>query len=417
MRQNQPRHRRRHGASLATLDRLPIGERAIIAAVRGEGALRDRLLDMGLTPGTQVMMRKVAPMGDPMELHLRGYELTLRGSDAQHIDIEREEHGYRTGRESELRENDAVQSADRHEPARRKFPGVTVERKDGVIRGHKDATVVDLPGIYSLSPYTSEELITREFITNQHPDAIVNIVDATNIERNHYLSIQLLEMGVPMVIALNMMDEVRKNGGAIRVDAMQQELGVPIVPISASRNEGIDELIRVTMKTAASKQRPRRQDFCTGATHRTVHAVAHLIEDHAERAGVSPRFAATKVVEGDEPMMKSLALSEQETASIDSSIREMEDALSTDRKAAIADMRYSFIEKLCRDTVVKPKENIQHARSVRIDNVLTNKYLALPVFLLIMALVFWLTFGVIGSFLSDLLAAASTPRPPRCAMR
>ncbi len=284
------------------------------------------------------------------------------------------------------------------------FPGVTVEKKDGVIRGHKDATVVDLPGIYSLSPYTSEEMITRDFITKQHPDGIINIVDATNIERNLYLSIQLLEMGVPMVIALNMMDEVRESGGTIKVKAMQEELGVPVIPISASKNDGVSELIEVTIKTAAVRQRPKRQDFCTGATHRTVHAVAHLIEDHAERIKVSARFAATKVVEGDAPMIEALQLSAQEISSIDSSIKEMEDALKTDRKAAIADMRYSFIEKLCSMTVVKPKENKQHARSVRIDSVLTHKYLAIPVFLLMMGLIFWLTFGVIGSLLSDLLA-------------
>ena len=284
------------------------------------------------------------------------------------------------------------------------FPGVTVERKDGIIRGHKDTTVVDLPGIYSLSPYTSEEMITRDFIMKQRPDGIINIVDATNIERNLYLSIQLIEMGVPMVIALNMMDEVRANGGTIKVMAMQEELGVPVVPISASKNEGIGELIEVTIKTAMARQRPKRQDFCTGATHRTVHAVAHLIEDHAERIGIPPRFAATKVVEGDKPIIEALGLSEQEASSIDSSIREMEDALKTDRKAAIADMRYKFIEKLCANTVVKPKENKQHARSVRIDGILTHKYLAIPVFLLIMGLVFWLTFGVIGSLLSDLLA-------------
>lgn len=286
------------------------------------------------------------------------------------------------------------------------FPGVTVERKDGVIRGRKDLTVVDLPGIYSLSPYTSEEIVTRDFITKQRPDGIINIVDATNIERNLYLSIQLIEMGVPMVIALNMMDEVRGSGGTIRIKAMQDELGVPVVPISASKNEGVDELIDIAIKTASARQKPRRQDFCSGATHRTVHAVAHLIEDHAERIGVPPRFAATKVVEGDAPMIGALALSAQELSSIDSSIREMEDALQTDRKAAIADMRYSFIEKLCADTVVKPKENKQHARSVRIDSILTHKFLAMPVFLGIMGLVFWLTFGVIGSFLSDLLAGA-----------
>ncbi len=284
------------------------------------------------------------------------------------------------------------------------FPGVTVESKDGVIRSHKDTTVVDLPGIYSLSPYTSEEIITRDFITKQRPDGIINIVDATNIERNLYLSIQLIEMGVPMVIALNMMDEVRINGGTIRVKAMSEELGVPVVPISASKNEGIDELIDVAIKTAGHKQRPKRQDFCTGPTHRTVHAVAHLIEDHAERAGISPRFAATKIVEGDAPMIEALQLSDKELNSIENSIREMEDALSTDRKAAIADMRYTFIEALCEKTVVKPKENKQHARSVRIDNILTHKFLAIPMFLAIMGVVFWLTFGVIGSFLSDLLA-------------
>lgn len=284
------------------------------------------------------------------------------------------------------------------------FPGVTVESKDGVIRSHKDTTVVDLPGIYSLSPYTSEEIITRDFITKQRPDGIINIVDATNIERNLYLSIQLIEMGVPMVIALNMMDEVRINGGTIRVKAMSEELGVPVVPISASKNEGIDELIDVSIKTAGHKQRPKRQDFCTGPTHRTVHAVAHLIEDHAERAGIAPRFAATKIVEGDAPMIEALQLSDKELNSIENSIREMEDALSTDRKAAIADMRYTFIEALCEKTVVKPKENKQHARSVRIDNILTHKFLAIPMFLAIMGVVFWLTFGVIGSFLSDLLA-------------
>ena len=284
------------------------------------------------------------------------------------------------------------------------FPGVTVDRKDGIIRSHKDTTVVDLPGIYSLSPYTSEEIITRDFITKERPDGIINIVDATNIERNLYLSLQLLEMGVPVVIALNMMDEVRVNGGTIRVKAMSEQLGVPVVPISASKNEGIDELIDVIVKTAGRKQQPKKQDFCTGPVHRTIHAVAHLIEDHAERTGFSPRFAATKIVEGEALMIDSLMLTDKEQCSIENSIREMEDALQTDRKAAIADMRYCFIESVCAVTVVKPKENKQHARSVRIDNLLTNKYLAIPMFLAIMGVVFWLTFGVIGSFLSDLLA-------------
>lgn len=246
--------------------------------------------------------------------------------------------------------------------------------------------------------------MTRDFLVREKPDVIINIVDAMNIERNMYLTLQLMTLEVPMVIALNMMDEVRGSGGTIRVDAMQQELGVPVVPISASKNEGISELIDVALKTASLRQKPKRQDFCSGATHRTVHAVAHLIEDHADRVGVPSRFAATKVIEGDKPMTEALQLSEQEAASIDSSIREMEDALQTDRKAAIADMRYCFIEKLCADTVVKPRENKQHARSVRIDSLLTNKFLALPLFLVIMGVIFWLTFGVIGSFLSDLLA-------------
>lgn len=284
------------------------------------------------------------------------------------------------------------------------FPGVTVEGKDGVIRGHKDTVVVDLPGTYSLSPYSSEEIVTRDFVTKKHPDGIINIVDATNIERNLYLSMQLIELNVPIVIALNMMDEVRSNGGTIKVKKMQEELGVPVVPISASKNEGIDELIEVAIRTAEAKQSPKRVDFCSGATHRTIHAVAHLIEDHGERIGVPAKFAATKVVEGDEMMLRALRLSEQEERSIHSSIREMENVLGTDRKAAIADMRYNFIDKLCSETVIKPKENKQHMRSVRIDHVLTSKYFAIPIFLLIMGLIFWLTFGVIGSYLSDLLA-------------
>jgi ferrous iron transport protein B len=284
------------------------------------------------------------------------------------------------------------------------FPGVTVERKDGVIRGHKDVVVVDLPGTYSLSPYSSEEIVTRDFVTKRHLDGIINIVDATNIERNLYLSMQIIELNIPMVIALNMMDEVRSNGGTIKVKKMHEELGVPVVPISASKNEGIDELIDVAIRTAETKQHPNRLDFCFGATHRTIHAVAHLIEDHAERIGISPRFAATKVVEGDALMLQALRPSEQEARSIDSSIREMESVLGTDRKAAIADMRYTFIDKLCGETVIKPKENKQHLRSVQADLVLTSKYFAIPIFLLIIGLIFWLTFGVIGSYLSDLLA-------------
>ena len=285
------------------------------------------------------------------------------------------------------------------------FPGVTVERKAGTIRGHKDATVVDLPGIYSLSPYTHEEIVTRDFLLKENPDGILNIVDATNIERNLYLTLQLIELNLPMVVCLNMMDEVRNNGGTIHIQALENALGVPVVPIAASKNEGIDELIDRLLMVTTKKQKPLRQDFCTGPVHRCIHAVAHLIEDHAERIDVPPRFAATKLVEGDEPMTKALALDQNEQELLEHSVTEMEHELQTDREAALADMRYSFIEKLCAQCVVKPKESKEHRRSVRIDAVLTNKYAAIPIFLGIMLLIFWLTFGVIGSALSDLLSA------------
>ena len=284
------------------------------------------------------------------------------------------------------------------------FPGVTVESKEGVIRGYKDATVVDLPGIYSLSPYTNEEIVTRDFLLKNKPDGIINIVDATNIERNLYLSMQLIELHIPMVIALNMMDEVRANGGTIKIDKLQEELGVPVVPISASKNEGIDELIETAVRTAQNRQYPRRQDFCSGAVHRAIHSIAHLVEDHAERIHTPPRFAATKLVEGDEPMLNALNLSDNEKDMVEHAVTEMERELDTDREAALADMRYTFIDHLCADTVVKCGESKEHARSVKMDNLLTNKYLAIPIFLLIMLLIFWLTFGVIGSFLSDLLS-------------
>ena len=283
------------------------------------------------------------------------------------------------------------------------FPGVTVDRKDGVIRGHKDATVVDLPGIYSLSPYTSEEIVTRDFLLNEHPNGIINIIDATNIERNLYLSMQLIELNLPMVIALNMMDEVRANGGTIDISKLQQEIGVPVVPISASKNEGVEELIRTAIETAEQRRLPTRQDFCSGAVHRAIHAIAHLVEDHAERIHVPPRFAAVKLVEGDAPMLEALKLSDNEKDMVEHSVTEMELELGTDREAALADMRYTFIERLCRDTVVKNGESKGYLRSVKIDSVLTHKYFAIPIFLCIMMLVFWLTFGVIGSFLSDLL--------------
>ena len=284
------------------------------------------------------------------------------------------------------------------------FPGVTVDQKAGSIRGHSDATVVDLPGIYSLSPYSSEEIVTRDFLLKQHPDGIINIVDATNIERNLYLSMQLIELNIPMVIALNMMDEVRANRGTIKIEAFQKAIGVPVVPISASKNEGVEELIDLTIETASVKRVPKRQDFCSGAVHRTIHSIAHMVEDHAQRIHVPPRFAATKLVEGDAPMMEALRLSDNEKDMIQHDVTEMERELNTDHEAALADMRYSFIEKLCANTVVKMGESKEHRRSLRIDRVLTGKYLAIPIFLLIMVLIFWLTFGVIGKFFSDLLS-------------
>ena len=288
------------------------------------------------------------------------------------------------------------------------FPGVTVERKDGAIRGHRDVTVVDLPGIYSLSPYSNEEIVTRDFLLNGHPDGIINIVDATNIERNLYLSMQLIELDIPMVIALNMMDEVRANGGTIRIAEFQNQIGVPVVPISASKNEGIEELIETMLEVAEAKRRPKRQDFCSGAVHRTIHSIAHLVEDHAQRIHVPPRFAATKLVEGDGPMLEALRLSDNEKDMVLHDVTEMERELGTDREAALADMRYTFIEGLCAATVVKMGESKEHRRSVAVDSVLTNKYLAIPIFLLIMMLVFWLTFGLIGKWLSDLLSVGIT---------
>ena len=283
------------------------------------------------------------------------------------------------------------------------FPGVTVDSKVGKIRGTGDE-VVDLPGIYSLSPYTNEEVVTRDFLTRQHPDGIINIIDATNIERNFYLTLQLLQLNIPMVVALNMMDEVRANGGTIKVNILKEELGVPVIPISANKNEGVDELIETALKVAKTRRRPRRQDFCAGPVHRTLHAVAHLVEDHAEQIGIPAPFVASKLVERDEPLLKSLNLSDNEIDMIEHSVTEMEREMDTDRKAAIADMRYTFIDKVVRDAVVKPRESLQHTRSVRIDRVLTNKYLAIPIFLCIMFSIFALTFGTIGSWLSDLLA-------------
>lgn len=284
------------------------------------------------------------------------------------------------------------------------FPGVTVDSKVGNIRGTHDE-VVDLPGIYSLSPYTQEEIVTRDFLTGEHPDGIINIVDATNIERNFYLTLQLLQLDIPMVVALNMMDEVRANGGTIKVNILKEELGVPVIPIAASKNEGVDELIETALRTAKAKRRPKRQDFCSGPVHRTLHAVAHLVEDHAENIGIPAPFVASKLVERDQPLLDSLRLSENEIDMIEHSVTEMECEMQTDRKAAIADMRYTFIDGIVRDAVVKPKESLQHSRSVKIDRVLTNRYLAIPIFLCIMFFIFAITFGTIGSWFSDLLGS------------
>ena len=419
---------------MLTLGDLHIGQDAIIRVVGGEGELRHHLLDMGLTPGTEVTLRKTAPMGDPIEVELRGYELTLRLADAQKIEID---SVHATDRAAPSEERHKVvahpgvgeldKAASYHE---RKagapiaagapltfalagnqncgkttlfnqltgsnqhvgnFPGVTVDRKDGVIRNHKEATVTDLPGIYSLSPYSNEEIVTRDFILSEHPSGIINIVDASNIERNLYLTMQLMELDTPMVLALNMMDEVRANGGTIMVNQLEETLGIPVVPISAAKNEGIDELIEHAVHVARYRELPGR----------CIHSVGHLIEDHAAAAGLPLRFAATKLVEGDTLIEKALQLNPNETDILGHAIAEMETVTGLDREAALADMRFTFIEKLCSATVVKPGESLEHKRSVAIDKILTGKYTALPCFAGIMALVFWLTFGVVGSTLSD----------------
>ena len=438
---------------MLTLGDLHIGQDAIIRVVGGEGELRHHLLDMGLTPGTEVTLRKTAPMGDPIEVELRGYELTLRLADAQKIGID---SVHATDRAAPSEERHKVvahpgvgeldKAASYHE---RKagapiaagapltfalagnqncgkttlfnqltgsnqhvgnFPGVTVDRKDGVIRNHKEATVTDLPGIYSLSPYSNEEIVTRDFILSERPSGIINIVDASNIERNLYLTMQLMELDTPMVLALNMMDEVRANGGTIMVNQLEEMLGIPVVPISAAKNEGIDELIEHAIHVARYRELPGRIDFCTagsdpadprGAVHRCIHSIGHLIEDHAAAAGLPLRFAATKLVEGDTLIEKALQLNPNETDILGHAIAEMETVTGLDREAALADMRFTFIEKLCSATVVKPGESLEHKRSVAIDKILTGKYTALPCFAGIMALVFWLTFGVVGSTLSD----------------
>ncbi len=432
-----------------TLDRLEIGKDAIIKAVRCEEvSLRKHILDMGLTPGTEVTLVKVAPLGDPMELVVRGYSLTLRREDAGKIEITGVHNANNVRKSNERRAQVAHPGVGEGEYRVRKkgdvipdgepvrfalagnqncgkttlfnqltgsnqhvgnFPGVTVDSKDGVIKNHPEATITDLPGIYSLSPYTNEEVVTREFLIRGRPDGIINILDATNIERNLFLTLQLIELDIPMVIALNMMDEVRENGGTIHVNELERELGIPVVPISASKNEGIGELVEHALHVAKFREHPGRMDFCTpssdgsGAVHRCIHAVAHLIEDHAAAAKIPLKFAATKLVEGDKLIEDALKLDGNEKEMIEHVLVQLEDESGMEPMAALADMRFRFIESICEKTVVKPKESRERARSRKIDRILTGKYTAIPAFIAIMALVFWLTFGVIGSFLSDLM--------------
>ena len=431
-----------------TLKELKIGESAVIKTVGGEGALRQHFLDMGVIPGAETTVVKFAPMGDPMELQIHGYELTLRLDDADKIEIERISERARKHEGPKAISNTAhpglgeegkyhVKGDGSPLPAGERltyalvgnqncgkttlfnqltgsnqhvgnFPGVTVDRKDGQIKGHSNTSITDLPGIYSMSPYTNEEIVSRNFVLESKPKAIINIVDATNIERNLYLTMQLLEMDIPMVIALNMMDEVTGNHGSIDVNKMEGMLGVPIVPISAAKNEGVDELVRHAIHIAKHQERPGRQDFCSendfgGAVHRCIHAVCHLIEDHAVAADIPLRFAATKLIEGDELILKKLALDENEKETLDHLILQMEKERGLDRSAAIADMRFTFIEKVCESTVVKPKESKEHVRSQQIDRILTGKYTAIPCFVVIMLAVFYLTFNVIGAWLQGLL--------------
>ncbi len=431
-----------------TLKELEIGKSAVITSVGGSGALRQHFLDMGVIPGAEVTAEKLAPMGDPMELQIHGYELTLRLGEAAQIDIEpisertRKHHGASDINKSVhpgLGEEGKYHVKGASEPLPDKtvltyalvgnqncgkttlfnqltgsnqhvgnFPGVTVDRKDGIIKGHPETLVTDLPGIYSMSPYTSEEIVSRNFVLDEKPKAIINIVDANNIERNLYLTMQLLEMDVPMVVALNMMDEVTGNGGAIDVNGMEAMLGVPVVPISAAKNEGVDELIKHAIHIARYQERPGRQDFCDendfgGAVHRCIHAVAHLIEDHAKAADIPVRFAATKLIEGDELILEKLKLDQNEIDALGHLTEQMEKERGLDKSAAIADMRFSFIEKICEKTVVKPHESKERIRSQRIDRILTGKYTAIPCFIAIMAAVFYLTFNVIGAFLQGLL--------------
>ena len=435
-----------------TLKQLEIGQTAVVTEVGGEGALRQHFLDMGLIPGVPVTVVKYAPMGDPMELMLHGYELTLRLDDADKIQIrpskplkdERNDDRHRPAEHPGLGEGGRFHPKGSGDPLPEgttltfalvgnqnsgkttlfnqltgsnqhvgNFPGVTVDRKDGAIRKHPDTLVTDLPGIYSMSPYSSEEIVSRNFVLQDKPKAIINIVDATNIERNLYLTMQLLEMNVPMVVALNMMDEVTANGGSVDINRMEAELGVPVVAISAAKNSGVDELIDHVIHVAKYQERPLRQDFCDqsangGAVHRCLHGISHLIEDHAAAAGVPPRFAASKLIEGDRLIAEQLKLDQNEREMVEHIILQMEKERKLDRSAAIADMRFSFINRVCAQTVRKPRESRERIRSERLDRILTGKYTAIPAFIAIMALVFFLTFHVIGWFLQNSLDAGIT---------
>ena len=440
-----------------TLRDLQMGESAVITTVGGRGALRQHFLDMGMIPGVQVTLVKYAPMGDPMELRLHGYELTLRLADAEQIEIEEvqkagaEHEASKAGKGGRLKESGRFtdhpglgEGGKYHEKETEhplpdgttltfalagnqncgkttlfnqltgsnqhvgNFPGVTVDRKSGAIRGHENTLVTDLPGIYSLSPYTSEEIVSRQFILDEKPTGIINIVDATNIERNLYLTMQLMELDVPMVLALNMMDEMRGNGGTVDINEMETFLGIPVVPISAAKNEGIEELASHALHVAKYQECRGRKDFCDesdhgGAVHRCLHGIMHLIEDHAIQAGIPVRFAATKLVEGDNGILEALKLSQNEQEMLEHIICQMEEERGLDRAAAIADMRFSFIQHLTEACVVKPHESKERERSRKIDQILTGKYTAIPSFIGIMALVFWLTFNVIGAWLQGLL--------------
>ena len=432
-----------------TLNELKLKESATILRVGGDGALRQHFLDMGMIPGVEVTLEKTAPMGDPVELRLHGFTLALRLADAEKIEVtpasmakpvpvtllgtEIEHPGLGEG--GRYHEQDTPDKENRKKPKRTltlalvgnqncgkttlfnqltgakqhvgNFPGVTVERKDGLIKGHPDATVTDLPGIYSLSPYTSEEVVTRQFILSQHPSGIINIVDATNLERNLYLTMQLMELNIPMVLALNMMDELKGNGGAVRINEMERMLGIPVIPISAMRNEGVDEVVRHALHVARYEEKPMRHDFCSaedhgGAVHRCLHAIMHLVEDHASRAAIPLRFAASKLIEGDQPIIEALQLNPNELEAVEHILQQMEEERGLDRKAAIADMRYSFIDQVSRRTLVKPCESKEYLRSKRIDSILTGRFTAIPAFLTIMAGIFWLTFNGLGAWLQDL---------------